>query len=231
VNKLPTLISYLGGSAGDLVTSSLNSIELFFDQRPSVTSDCTIKRNTYHNIDSAVTELQKKSYKYVSTHEFDLFLDSGIDVVSVEITNEQVQNLCILRQMQLQHLKITVDHDSHWYCIVKKLCLADKYTSAATVWFEHARRFWLTQMEHRLSLRNRVSATLDFDQLFEKNFVESLKKSNLEFDHELVQQNHSRWLEKNNHQRWQLQHTLESMTKKLTSMDWSKTSGTVEYCE
>jgi len=229
LQKLPILISYLGGCGGDLVTSSFNGIDLRFETAVNVHADCTIKRQEYTSVLDALADLENKPYRYVSTHQFDLFLNSRVNLVSAEITDDQVKNLCVLRQMYLQDLKIAVDESSHWYCVVKNLCLSHKYEKAAAYWFEQSRRLWWTRMEHRLANRSQIYRSLDFNQLFEEKFTEALKKSGLEFDSNILKTNHLRWLEKNAPQRWNMDSTVESMAKKLMTMDWTKTSGFIEY--
>jgi len=227
MNKnLPTLVSYQGGSAGDLFTASLNSLELNFKHNPTVKiPQHSIKDASVRSVEEICVLLKGQQCGFVSTHEFDLLLGSNLKWINVIVTDPGTQELCVLRQMHFQNLQISVDESSDWYRIVKSLCLRNKWESAAKYWLEQSRRLWINNMNKR----NQYAAdnTACFDQLFDQNFVWSIKQQG--FDCGTLEANHSAWLKKNFQSRWNSESTIQSISQKLCAMNWQQTSGVIRY--
>lgn len=223
---MTTLVSYQGGSAGDLLTASLNNIQLAFDQLNFVRQpDFTLKGKLFKTVDDLTAAISEKPYTYLSTHEFNFLLNTNIDWVSIEITNPEIQELCILRQMKIQRLFIEVNPLSHWFRTTKTLCDSGEYIEAADYWFSQARNLWLTEATHRLNTQ--VPKRINFNSLFSDNFYDSIVAQG--YSVPALKENHSRWLQKNSASTWSKESTLQTMALKLSQMDWHATSGIIRY--
>jgi hypothetical protein len=223
-------VSYQGGCAGDLITASLNKIVLNFDQTVMVKSkDFTIKHIPSATWQQAVDLCAGMPYKFISTHQFDIFCRSDCDCINLIVTDSATQQLCVLRQMFLQRLRISVDPASTWYTVVKSLCNRKKYQAAAGYWFEQARQLWIDNMQRRIACRDQVSCTVDISDLFEENFAMMFQQQAPEFDSEVLRWNHKSWLNRNMAQQWTLDYTLQAMSSKLERMNWQQDTGEVVY--
>jgi hypothetical protein len=76
-------------------------------------------------------------------------------------------------------------------------------------------------MEKRLNLIGQVPAVLNFNCLFDADFVDTIQEQMPGYDLTQLQVNHQRWLDKNSKAQWSLDSTIDSMTKKLIAMDWT----------
>ena len=114
-----------------MITASLNMIELsFVDKVYVTTNNFSIKDQQLDNITDIRKFLAQTPMTYISTHAFDLILDSTLNWISLQVTDPDVSHICILRQMQLQRLRIKSDPNSTWYKIVSGLCKKKKYYNA-----------------------------------------------------------------------------------------------------
>jgi hypothetical protein len=229
MNKnLPTLISFQGGSAGDLFTASLNGITLdFHNQKTAKNPSLTIKNDPVRSAADIQRLIENRKFDYISTHDFDLLLGSNLPWINVVVADPETQNYCILRQMYLQILHIQVDQSSNWYLVVKNLCERNKHRSAAAYWLEQARRLWSSKMQQRIQHQHQATKTVCFDRLFAKDFTHSISQQGI--DCETLSHNHAAWLEKNSTHNWNQNATIESMTNKLSQMNWQQTTGWVRY--
>jgi len=229
MNKnLPTLVSYQGGSAGDLFTASLNQLCLKFQQNRTVQiPNYSIKNSQVRSVSDIHGLVRNLTCQYVSTHEFDLLLGSDLAWINVIVEDPEIQDICVLRQMYLQILRIKVDQSSDWYRIVKSLCLRNKPESAARYWLEQARRLWINDMQKRIAHRHMATTTVNFDQLFHSQFSQDIKQQG--FECVVLDENHAAWLEKNPRHFWNEESTVKSMAQKLSAMNWSQTTGVVSY--
>jgi len=217
-------VSYLGGSGGDWFSKSLNGYEV------------SLKGQTQENTDSLKPyELQIKNgsvdflkiietfkNEYISTHLFDYLLDRRCSIISIVVDDQNTQNKIILRQMSLQRLNIKVDHQQTFFKIVKNLCQNQKFEQAADIWFNMAKKLWLDQMAQRIDAS---TDRLNFNHLFDKKFAKSIRQQGWTHNIELIEKNHSIWLEKNHS--FSINHTLEKMVVKLKTMNWSQNSGII----
>jgi hypothetical protein len=223
---MTVLISYQGGTAGDMLTASLNNIELNFDQSNFVrVKDFSLKDIKFKTVADLHKIVAEKSQEYLSTHEFKLLFDSGLRWINIEVTDPTTKELCILRQMKIQRLNIAVDPNSHWFQIVKTLCNKAKYLDAADYWFSRARNLWLTEMDHRIITN--VPKRINFNKLFSDDFYNSIVQQG--YDIPALKDNHAKWLQKNLADSWSKESTLDSIADKLSQMDWARTSGIVTY--
>jgi hypothetical protein len=229
-NNSQTFISYQGGSAGDLITASLNSIKLNCNQVARIQStDFSLKNknaNTLENIQKVSSTIL---WPYISTHEVRLFLDSDLSWISLEVTDLDIIYVCIFRQMQLQRLRIKVEESSTWFQTVKSLCRAKKYQAAAQYWFTQSQNIWMNDMEYRIRNRQHATHCINLNELFNKKFAQQLQAQLPTMDISMLKVNHELWLEKNHPGIWSKQLTIDAMTNKLQQMDWTTLSGFIEY--
>jgi hypothetical protein len=223
---MTVLISYQGGSGGDLLTASLNKIQLNFDQSNFVrVKDFNLKDIKFETVADLHKFTSEKSWSYLSTHDFDLLFNCSVSWINIDVTDSATKELCILRQMKIQRLNIEVDNNSHWYQIIKSLCNNAKYLEAADYWFNRARNRWLSEMDHRI-LAN-VPQRINFNKVFSDDFYDSIVKQGYTIP--LLKDNHAKWLQKNSANSWSKESTLAVMADKLSQMDWTQTSGVVTY--
>jgi hypothetical protein len=228
LNVTKTLVSYLGGSAGDMITASLNMIELsFVDKVYVTTNNFSIKDQQLDNITDIGKFLAQTPMTYISTHAFDLILDSTLNWMSLQVTDPDVSHICILRQMQLQRLRIKSDPNSTWYKIVSGLCKKKKYYNAANFWFKKSYDHWMSDMQYRIQVDARVPKSFCLDHLFTNKFVSEWEKKMPEFDLSMLKANHACWLEKNQPAQWTMQSTICTMAEKLSLMEWNQPEGTI----
>jgi len=224
-----TIISYNGGSAGDLFTLSCNGKPLLGLTKARVIQPSTLKdyealiqKDLPANLDD---ELNNISYPFVSTHLFDEVIDKGCDVYNIVITDPEVQLYTIYRQMQLQKLRIVVNHEHVWFNTVKNYCLEQNYKSAAEYWFENAKQLWLDKMDYRIKFDK--CKQLNFNKLYTKEFVDDLVSQGWETGLNMLKPNHQKWLTENN--KFSYQKTIDVMSFKLSTMNWNQTDGWIEF--
>jgi cyclopropane fatty-acyl-phospholipid synthase-like methyltransferase len=222
-----TIISYNGGSAGDLFTLSCNSEPLLGLTRSRVVQPSTLKdyeglvqKGLAADLD---TELNKIPYRFVSTHLLDEVV--GQDVYNIVIDDPEVQLYTIYRQMYLQKLRIIINHEHIWFNTVKNFCLEKEYVSAAKYWFENAKKLWLDRMEYRIKFDK--CKKLNFNKLFTDDFVDDLNRQGWTHNISLITSNHKEWLKEN--KKFSYQNTIDTMANKLSTMNWHQEEGWIEY--
>lgn len=228
IRHTKTYVSYQGGSGGDMLCASLNHIDITLSQPGYVINHAfTIKQ---HEPFADATDLQQRAeavpYDYVSTHEFGLLDTAKVPMINVTIQDPDIAKVMILRQMSLQHLRILADDASHWFQITRGLCQAGRYRSAAQYWLALARQLWHDQMALRLE---HTAGQFCADRIFDPGFARISARSLPALDTDLFRENHRRWLAKNHRDRWTEHQTLHSMEHKLSHMDWTQTTGMVQY--
>lgn len=222
------IISYNGGSAGDLFVKSCNKEVLHQLRLKRVVQPATLK-DYEHKIRMGLdanldTELNLLPYKFVNTHLLEEVVDKGHEVYNVIMTDTNVQKKTIYRQMQIQKLRIQIDSND-WYTTIKEFCLNKDFISAAKHWFIKAESLWLDRMAFRLQFTK--AKVLNFDQLYSNTFVDSLIEQNWIHEVDILKSNHARWLEENN--TFTFDNTINTMAEKLSTMNWTQSTGWVEY--
>lgn len=226
-----TFVSYNGGSAGDLFVTSCNGIELVKMTGISVPTQYSLKeyeRSIYENdltVEQAISSLPKPPNGFVSTHLYEQIIAINQKMVNIVITDPLVQDLVVLRQMKIQRLAIKVNPNESWYNIVKTLCLNEKYNKAAAYWFEQSKRVWMQDMNKRVS--NIYGKNLNFNSLFTEKFTDSLIQQGWETNTDILRSNHKQWIKKNS--KFNKDETLDSIAKKLSTMNWNSSSGYVDF--
>lgn len=224
-----SIISYNGGSAGDLFTLSSNGKPLLGLKKSRVVQPSTLKdyegliqKGLPANLDE---ELSKVSYPFVNTHLLDEVIDKGFDVYNIIITDPEVQLYTIYRQMQLQRLRIIINHEHIWFNTVKNYCLDKNYKEAAEYWFENAKKIWLDRMEYRIKFDK--CKQLNFNKLYTTEFVDDLISQGWTHNVSILAPNHRKWLTEN--KKFSHQKTIEMMSLKLSLMDWKQKEGWIEF--
>ena len=222
-----TIISYNGGSAGDLFTLSANKEPLLELTLSRVVQPSTLKiyegmiqKGIHADLNE---ELHKIPYKFVSTHLLDEIVDQ--DVYNIIIDDPKVQMYTIYRQMQIQRLRIIINHEHIWFNTVKNYCLENNYAAAAEYWFENAKKIWLDRMEYRIKFDK--AKKLNFNKLFTSEFVTDIQNQGWEHSLNLLSPNHKKWLTEND--KFSYQKTIDIMSSKLSTMNWHQKEGWVEF--
>jgi hypothetical protein len=224
-----TIISYNGGSAGDMFTLSCNGRPLLGLTNLRVVQPSTLKeyealiqKDLPVNLDE---ELNKIDYQYASTHLLDEIVDKGFDVYNIIINDPEVQSYAVYRQMQIQKLRIIVNHDHIWFNTVKNFCLNKEYESAAIYWFDNAKKIWLDRMAYRIKFTK--AKQLNFNKLFTNDFVHDLTIQGWTHNLSMLVPNHNKWLRENG--KFSYQKTIEMMRLKLSTMNWNQSDGWIEF--
>jgi len=170
-------------------------------------------------------ELLNVSQPFVNTHLLDEVVDNGFDVYNIIIDDPEVQLYTIYRQMQIQKLRIIINHEHIWFNTVKNFCLEKDYVSAAKYWFENAKNLWLDRMEYRIKFDK--CKKLNFNKLFTDDFVDDLVSQGWTHNISLIASNHREWLKEN--KKFSYQNTIDTMAYKLSVMDWHQQEGWIEY--
>lgn len=225
-----TIISYNGGSAGDLFTLSCNGERLEQLTHHRVVQPATLK-NYEHKIKmgenvSLFDEMQSLPYQFVSTHMLDELIGHGIDICNIVISDKDVQHMTVCRQLQLQKLQIQIDHNPlSWYTTIKRYCATKSYSAAAGYWFEKSKQYWIDRMNHRLNFVQGI--TLNFNMLYTEKFVDHLEKQGWAHNIELLRANHTEWLKENTD--FTYEKTVKIMAEKMATMNWDQTEGWIVY--
>lgn len=225
-----TIISYSGGSAGDMFTLSCNGEKIDVLTGIRVSQPATLK-DYEHRIrigESAnlLEELNKIPYQFVNTHMLDEVVDREATVYNIVMANKEVQLATVYRQMQIQKLRMEVDTNKHsWYYVIKGYVDNKDYQAAAEYWLDNAMKHWLDRMDYRLNFTN--ASVLNFDKLYTDDFVDDLLKQGWHHHIPLLRYNHAIWLKKN--KQFTREKTIESMKQKISSMDWDQTEGWISY--
>lgn len=224
-----TIISYNGGSAGDLFTLSCNGKPLLGLTKSRVVQPSTLKdyealvqKGLPADLDE---ELLKIPYQFTNTHLLDEVVDKGFDVYNVVITDPEIQLYTIYRQMQIQKLRIIVNTEHIWFNIVKNYCLEKNYKAAAEYWFEQAKKIWLDRMEYRIKFDK--CKQLNFNKLYTTDFVDDLISQGWTHNVSILAPNHRKWLTEN--KKFSYQKTIDMMSLKLSLMDWNQQEGWIEF--
>ena len=163
-----TIISYSGGSAGDMFTLSCNGEKIDVLTGIRVSQPATLK-DYEHRIkigESAnlLEELNKIPYQFVNTHMLDEVVDREATVYNIVMANKEVQLATVYRQMQIQKLRMEVDTNKHsWYYVIKGYVDNKDYQAAAEYWLDNAIKHWLDRMEYILNFTN--ASVLNFDKV------------------------------------------------------------------
>jgi len=224
-----TIISYNGGSAGDMFTLSCNGRPLLGLTNLRVVQPSTLKeyealiqKDLPANLDE---ELNKINYQYASTHLLDEIVDKGFDVYNIVIDDPEVQSYTIYRQMQIQKLRIIVNQEHVWFNTVKNHCLNNDYNVAAKYWFENAKKIWLDRMEYRIKFTK--AKQLNFNKLFTNDFIDDLTSQGWTHNLSMLTPNHKKWLRENG--KFSYQKTIDMMSLKLSTMNWDQSEGWIEF--
>jgi hypothetical protein len=224
-----SIISYNGGSAGDLFTLSCNGETLQGLSKLRVVQPATLKdyegllqKGLPADLDD---ELLKIPYQFVNTHLLDEVMGPGFNVYNIVIDDTETQLWTVYRQMQLQKLRIIVNNDHIWFNMVKNYCLSEDYKAAAVYWFDSAKKLWLERMEYRIKFTK--AKQLNFNKLYSESFVDSIVNQGWTHNVDLLKSNHTKWLIENN--TFLYDRTIDSMSHKLATMDWTQSEGWIEY--
>lgn len=223
-----TFISYSGGCGGDFFTNSCNGDNLSFRTTQTyVTNVQTIKRyedQIIRDINKLPIFISKFSNRYISTHLLEPLVDS-YDVINIILTHPEIIEMAATRQMAIQPLEIKINHKENWFKIVRAWCLAKKFEIAAKFWYEKANKLYKSNMEKRISYRNIPS--VNFNSIFSDTFVKDLVKQGWKHNIDILIRNHKCWLKKK--QEYTKADAIESMSKKLSVMDWKQENGIIKY--
>jgi hypothetical protein len=224
-----TIISYNGGSAGDLFTLSCNGKPLLGLHNSRVVQPATLKDYELLVQKGSPTDLDEElnniPYQFVNTHLLDEVVDKGFEVYNIVITDPAIQLYTIHRQMQIQKLRIIVDNDHIWFNEVKSLCLNENYNAAATYWFDRAKQIWLDRMEYRIKFDK--CKQLNFNKLYTNDFITDIESQGWSQGLHMLAPNHRKWLNENG--KFSHQKTIDMMALKLSTMNWNQSEGWIEF--
>jgi len=224
-----SIISYNGGSAGDLFTLSCNGNPLLGLKNAKVSQPATLKNYEaliQKDIPASLdTELLNIVHPFVNTHLLDEVVDKGFDVYNVVITDPEIQLYTIYRQMQIQKLRILINTDHIWFNTVREFCLKKEFILAAEYWFANAKKIWLDRMEYRIKFDK--CKQLNFNKLYTTDFVDDLKNQGWTHNISLLASNHKEWLKVNKD--FSYQKTIDIMSYKLSTMNWHQIEGWIEF--
>jgi len=223
-------ISYNGGSAGDLFTVSCNGHRLNPNSNNQIIPNANGQSIKTYEPDLLAGKIDLPSVLaafspgYISTHQISLIERYQGQLVNIVIDDPDVQDITIFRQMQLQTLRISVDHTQHWFLLVKSLCKKGKFEEAADCWFRLARDLWKKQMADRIKS---AYPSVNFNQLFTDSASKSIEQQGWTHNIEIFDHNHQIWFQ--NNQNFSKTKTIQSMAHKLAAMPWDQESGVVSY--
>lgn len=229
----PTLVTYLGGSSGDMFTASLNNIRLDFSKKNlvgNVKHSYSIKQHENKIIMEKLdlsNLLMSYKHKFISTHLYHELDTLPNHKILLLCKSEDVGEKIILRQMQLQHLSIEVNHEQKFFLLVLSLCKKQKFEKAAKIWFEMSKKLWQENMRNRLKKNLKNSTPIYIDKIFTSQFYDSLVEQKKLFNLGTLKENHYQWIKKNN--QFNYNKTISAMSSKLAVMDWSQQKGTIKY--
>ena len=226
-----TFVSYNGGSAGDLFVTSCNGTKLNKISGISVPTEYSLKKferkiqDKEMSVEDAVQQLPTPPNGFVSTHLFEPIINGNWKMINVVVTDPQVQEQIVTRQMKLQKLAIKVAPGESWFDIAKTLCVNEKFEKAASYWFEQSKRVWMQTMNNRVA--NTYGKNINFNFLFKENFVSNLQQQGWTTNIDVLAENHRRWIKKNSE--FSKEETLTAIAKKLSTMDWTAESGYIDF--
>jgi len=222
-------VSYHGGSGGDMFAASCNGL-ILADQDYGAGNNIAVVNTLYSikNYDDQIrngeTTLEKVCgslpYQYISTHLFDELPNNRVSIV---IHDSDVFDRVINRQLWLQRLRIAVDSGT-FFKLIQNLCLKEQFDKAAHVWFDFAYKRSKQDMLHRISS---AGQQLNFDNLFNPDFANSLESQGWAQNIKCLQQNHQHWLPKQTD--FTVAQVKEQISYKLSTMDWLQNHGVIWY--
>lgn len=223
------LVSYLGGSGGDMLTASLNDLSVDLNRRGYVNyPSCTLREfEPIADLDQLRSLCDKSSCKYLSTHELKLLTSSDFCFLNLTVTDQPIKEWIIHRQMSLQRLRIVIDESSVWFNVVKSLCLGDNHDTAAQYWFERSRHIWLTAMAHRVQCHANTGVAVNIDSILHRDFAHHVCQQIPWTISNTLYANHVVWRAANTFQRWTRSSAIVAMTQQLKLMDWHQSIGTL----
>lgn len=216
-------VSYPGGGAGDMFAASINGLEIQQNKSNAVSNiPFSIKHLEDQIAQGALTVSSAvigMDFRYISTH-----LTTGLPNNSIKIVfSDSVLPTIIFRQMYLQKLSLKLNTGT-FSNIIQHLCINQHWHKAAVVWLSFAEKL---SFESNRIRQQTPGPCLDFSNLLNQNFVDSLIKQGWSEHIDLLRSNHDTWLRKQPLFTKEL--ATESIANKLKTMDWSMTSGTVHY--
>jgi hypothetical protein len=229
-----TLITYLGGSGGDLLTASLNNIQLSFLEKnlPTNRVSYSIKQHE----DKIITKeldltslLSLYKQQFISTHLYNELDNLTNSKISLLCTDEKIIEKIILRQMQIQYLSIEINPEEKFFSIIFSLCKKQLFKQAAKIWFEMSRELWKGDMKNRLKKTLNNNTTIYIDEIFTSHFYNSILEQKKILKLGTLKENHHRWLKKND--QYDYEKTISAMESKLSTMDWTQQKGIIKYSQ
>lgn len=214
-------VSYPGGAAGDMFAASINGLTIQ-----------QTKAHTVSNIPFSIKHLEEQisneslllptavkdiDFKYISTH-----LVTGLPQTSIYVVlNDSALTTIIYRQMYLQRLILKLNTGT-FSNIIQSLCIKQQWHKAATVWLSFAEKLAIDHNNVRLQS---PGMRIDFSDVLNDNFVDSLVNQGWKENIDILRSNHSAWLATQHN--FSKESTIESMISKLKTMNWSTLQGTV----
>lgn len=200
VNK--TLVTYLGGSAGDLFTASINGIHL--DLQGAQHLGGASVEYSLKKFESAIesgtrdllTTIIEIPWSAISTHLYEPLKSIACPVVSLIVNDDDTITKIILRQMQFQKLIIPNDNGT-FSSLFYKLVANERWEKASELWLAMADRLWRQRMSSRIACPLPGSRILNFNRLFYEDFVDDLERQGWTDSIDLIKANHQRWLSNN----------------------------------
>lgn len=221
------LISYLGGSGGDFFCNSCNG---FIKKHYKISSAnrATLKKiEDKKNKFQIISTIKKINHRFITTHLFEEFIYGTVPVINLIFKKNEIKEKVILRQMQIQRLRLKVANNEDIFNLVKNLCMKENYVQAAKLYFEFSRTLWLKKHQTRVDNKYKTFKNLYFDELFSGNFCDSIRKQQWTVNLNFLKINHINWLKNNNN--FTYTNTIDNMSYKFSQMSWHKDNGYVEY--
>lgn len=218
-----TFVSYIGGSAGDMFTASINGIYLDtekygqnnYNTHAVLDIPFSIKefeRDIISNKKTLESVVSPLPWKYISTH---LYNELPARKINIVISNAVVLEQVICRQMQIQRLHL-IRNSGTIYNILISLINKEQYPQAATLWFDFSRKYALDKMSARLAA---ADTKLDFSSLFLPTFIDSLRGQGWDVNLDILYKNHTTWLAKQ--PTFSQEITINAIEQKLRNKNWT----------
>lgn len=214
-----------------MFAASANGIAIDFGDsnavsRPAYSLKCLEPQIVSGAIDLR-TAVNDRPFDFVTTHLYRELISLGMPTITILISDQRAMELTVLRQMQIQTLKITARHGDTAYRLIKNAADREDWSKAAKIWFVMAGRKWYHDHKFRFDNPLPGTKTLDFRRLYHDDFVDTLRTQGFVTNLAVLEQNHRAWLSRNlDHN---LESTLSSMAEKISCMDWSQQDGHVIY--
>ena len=227
-----TLITYLGGSGGDLFAASLNNITLDFEKNLFVDDRSSYSIKQHENKIAAKEVdlnhlLMSYTQEFISTHLYHELEMLHNHKISLLCRSKDTEEKLILRQMQLQNLSIEINYEQKFFPLLLSLCKKQRFEQAAKFWFEMSKKLWQENMSNRLKKTLNNSTKINIDEIFTPWFYDSIAEQKKLSNLGILKKNHHSWLKKNN--QFDYKKTISAMESKLSVMDWAQQTGTIKY--